>query len=255
MCEVFDNDIHNVNDIHILMIFLYSIQVCMSLSNASTNCPRCRTDNPLIVIDKRTRGQTMSLKVKCINGDNCNWTGELVDYLKHIKEKCPYRIIQCQYGCGQYFMASDIKTHEEEECTQRPYDVIMSHQKQVIEALKENHAKQKNEQEEEYTIALETQMRELEQKRVMEVHGLEEKRKEEILALETKLKSLEENKAMHETKIEKHKKEIEEQRKETQKHKELDNLKKIEIYDLQQEVKERDGMIGKLKKNNGKNNN
>ena len=77
----------------------------------------------------------MSLKVKCTNGD-CEWRGELVDYNNHITDKCPNRVVQCQYDCGLYFMASEISVHEEEECTKRPYEVVVQYYEKKVEATR-----------------------------------------------------------------------------------------------------------------------
>ena len=95
----------------------------MIRTDAESKCPNCRATSHLVVPDKMTKGHTMSLKVKCTNGD-CEWRGELVDYNNHITDKCPNRVVQCQYGCGLYFMASEVSVHEEEECTKRPSEVV-----------------------------------------------------------------------------------------------------------------------------------
>ena len=83
----------------------------------------------------------MSLKVKCINGD-CEWRGELVDYNKHITDKCPNRVVQCRYDCGLYFMASKVSVHEEEECTKRPYEVVVQYYEKQAEAIREFYEQQ-----------------------------------------------------------------------------------------------------------------
>ena len=83
----------------------------------------------------------MSLKVKCTNGD-CEWRGELVDYNNHITDKCPNRVVQCQYDCGLYFMASEVSVHEEEECTKRPYEVVVQYYEKQVEATREFYEQQ-----------------------------------------------------------------------------------------------------------------
>ena len=52
----------------------------------------------------------------------CSWTGQLLDLPAH---KCPYAVVQCQYGCGEYYFASCISVHEEEYCPKRPYELIV----------------------------------------------------------------------------------------------------------------------------------
>ena len=118
-------------------------QLCMIRSDAGSECPQCRDTSHLVVPDKKTRGHTMSLKVKCTNRD-CEWRGELVDYNKHITDKCPNRVVQCQYDCGLYFMASEVSVHEEEECTKRPYEVVVQYYEKQMSSLEEKHKEEKN---------------------------------------------------------------------------------------------------------------
>ena len=119
----------------------------MIRSDAGSEYPQCRDTSHLVVPDKKTKGQTMSLKVKCTNGD-CEWRGELVDYNNHITDKCPNRVVQCQYDCGLYFMGSEVSVHEEEECTKRPYEVVVQYYEklmsQQMSLLEEKHKKEKN---------------------------------------------------------------------------------------------------------------
>ena len=143
-------------------------QLCMIRSDVGSECPQCRDTSHLVVTDKKTKGQTMSLKVKCTNGD-CEWRGELVDYNKHITDKCPNHIVQCQYNCGLYFMASEVSVHEEKECTKRPYEVVVQY----------------------YEKQMNQQMSLLEEKHKQEKSRLEEKCKEKLLLNEDKVKSLE----------------------------------------------------------------
>ena len=140
----------------------------MTRSDAGSECPQCRDTSHLVVTDKKTKGQTMSLKVKCTNGD-CEWRGELVDYNNHITDKCPNRVVQCQYDCGLYFMASEVSVHEEEECTKRPYEVVVQY----------------------YEKLMNQQMSLLEEKHKQEKSRLEEKYKEKLWLNEDKVKSLE----------------------------------------------------------------
>ena len=108
----------------------------------------------------------MSLKVKCTNGD-CEWRGELVDYNNHITDKCPNRVVQCQYDCGLYFMASEVSVHEEEECTKRPYEVVVQYYEKQAEATRELYEQQVillEEKMEEKTTQAEESMRIMDEK-------------------------------------------------------------------------------------------
>ena len=115
----------------------------MIRSDAGSECPQCRDTSHLVVPDRKTKGQTMSLKVKCINGD-CEWRGELVDYNKHITDKCPNRVVQCQYDCGLYYMASEVSVHEEGECDRRPYEVVVQYYEKQMSLLEEKRKLEKN---------------------------------------------------------------------------------------------------------------
>ena len=52
-------------------------------------CPHCRTADFTRVLDKRTHGEVLGLRVRCENHD-CYWTGELIDLYSHISRKYPY---------------------------------------------------------------------------------------------------------------------------------------------------------------------
>ena len=102
----------------------------MLRSDAKRECPQCRTKDHLVVEDRKTKGRSMSLKVQCTS---CDWRGELIDYNKHVTERCVSRVVQCGYGCGLYYKASDVAIHQEEECTKRPYDVIVGYYQRKIQ--------------------------------------------------------------------------------------------------------------------------
>ena len=147
----------------------------MVRSDAGSECPQCHETSHLVVPDKRTERHTMSLKVKCTNED-CEWTGELVDYNNHITDKCPNRAVQCQYNCGLYFMANEVSVHEEEEYTKRPYEVVVQYYEKLIETVQ---TKQQQ------------QMNLCEEKHKKETSQLEEQHKERLCLNDDKMKSLE----------------------------------------------------------------
>ena len=87
-------------------------------------CPYCRSDQLSTMVDKSTRSKVIQLEVKCENCD-CDWKGELLNRLSHISDKCSYTPKMCQYGCDNYFCRKDLPVHEEEECPNRPREVII----------------------------------------------------------------------------------------------------------------------------------
>ena len=116
--------------------------MCIHHTNTSKACPHCHSTSLTVPVhDKRLEQEIMSLKVKCTNGD-CEWRGELVDYNNHITDKCPNCVVQCQYDCGLYFMASEVSVHEEEECTKRPYEVVVQYYEKQAEATRELYEQQ-----------------------------------------------------------------------------------------------------------------
>ena len=80
----------------------------------------------------------MDLKVKCTSRD-CDWNGKLIDYNDHITNKCCNRVVQCKLGCEQYFMASELSVHEEEECIKRNRSTVLQRCVKKTESIKEEY--------------------------------------------------------------------------------------------------------------------
>ena len=99
-------------------------------------CPRCRSDQFFTIIDKFTRSKVIQLKVRCENRD-CDWEGELLDRPKHISDKCGYTPKKCRYGCGEYYCCKDLPVHEQDECPNRPQEVLIESDRRNKKKLKE----------------------------------------------------------------------------------------------------------------------
>lgn len=82
------------------------------------NCPVCRSTPFDSMLDKKTRGQILSQKVKCKNAP-CEWTGELLDLDRHAQSNCQYAIIQCPLGCGKMVARINLSEHEQMLCSSR----------------------------------------------------------------------------------------------------------------------------------------
>ena len=104
----------------------YSITQFCKLRSGN-QCPCCRNVDHNEMLEKRTRGKILSLRVKCPK-TGCSWTGELLDLQAH---KCPFSIVKCQYDCGKYFFASCVSLHEE-VCPRRSYELMKkTHERQI----------------------------------------------------------------------------------------------------------------------------
>ncbi len=142
----------------------------------------------------------MSLKVQCTS---CDWRGELIDYNKHVTERCVSRVVQCGYGCGLYYKTSDVAIHQEEECTKRPYDVIVGYYERKIQCqdleiqrLAESYRQRVRAMEEERDAINRDhieQVQTLKQKHSQQMESLKEKlisKKEEMAVVQDQLHSV-----------------------------------------------------------------
>ena len=112
----------------------------------------------------------MSLKVKCTNGD-CEWTGELVDYSKHVVEICPNRVVQCKYDCSQHFLAKDIATHEGEGCIKRPVEQIVEQFKSQVERKKQQQIEKLREEHQQEILSLHEKIQKLQTEKIDQPKG------------------------------------------------------------------------------------
>ena len=108
-------------------------------------CPRCRSDKFTTVINKSIRSRVIELTVRCENRD-CTWKGELLDLQRHVSEKCLYTPKICQYGCGKYYDHEDLPVHEQDECPNRPREVIIESGQRNKKKLKELEVKYQNQE-------------------------------------------------------------------------------------------------------------
>ena len=176
----------------------------MLCADVERECPHCRAKDHQVVPDVRTRRQTMSLKVQCTNGGSCSWRGELVDYTSHTTEKCPSRSVQCRYGCGLYYSLSDVAVHEEEECTKRPYDVIVGHYKRLMKDLEERHSQEVQSLEDGHSQAMhtfESKTKDLEEKHIQQVRLLQDGHSQEVHRLSQRVLSVESKMREQESKL------------------------------------------------------
>ena len=126
-----------------------------------------------MMLDKRTRGKVLALRIRCANHD-CDWKGELGDLQRHLDNRCIYIKQECHHGCGEQYYRHLLQVHEQDECTKRPLEVkIESYQRQVFEkfiALESKHKEevehlkeQQKKQEREFCHKFEEQEKRLQQ--------------------------------------------------------------------------------------------
>ena len=102
-------------------------------------CPLCRSagDEFQHVLDKKTRREINSLKVRCANRNKgCDWVGELGESKDHLEAQdgCDYVEVECPNGCTQCrcfifrctcrpkrLARKDLQQHLLNECEDRPY--------------------------------------------------------------------------------------------------------------------------------------
>ncbi len=163
------------------------------------------------------------INVKCTNGPDCDWIGDLLDLNNQITNKCPIRIIPCKYNCGLYFMMSDLSTHEMEECDKRPYDIIIQRHQTQLQSIREGHNQQIHSLEDKHNQQISSldqqiqslvdqnnqQIHSLEDEHNQQIHSLEEKGTNEIKSLTARNETLEERIVKQESEIVKCKKELE----------------------------------------------
>ena len=84
------------------------------------NCPTCR--EPLTgnyFKDGRAERDIKSLKVYCTNTDSgCQWVGAINDIKAHLNS-CPYQLIPCTNECGGKVLRMYLDDHIEEKCPER----------------------------------------------------------------------------------------------------------------------------------------
>ena len=92
-------------------------------SNFKFTCPVCRnsSESNQYFKDRRAEREIKSLNVYCMNiDDGCDWTGEFLDVMKHF-DKCPYRLLSCENGCGATIKLCDLKKYLHSHCLNRKY--------------------------------------------------------------------------------------------------------------------------------------
>ena len=103
---------------------MYTLQVCINrVQEKYQTCPCCRESSFTTMLDKKTRGIVLGLKVRCEMSEiGCAWIGELGDLHKHLEQNCLYTEKECQHGCGGRYPRHLLQIHEQDECLKRSTD-------------------------------------------------------------------------------------------------------------------------------------
>ncbi|XP_019859995.1 PREDICTED: TNF receptor-associated factor 4-like [Amphimedon queenslandica] len=94
---------------------------------AGRPCPLCRTKEFRMLTDKDHKRKVKALKVHCTHREEgCQWIGEL-RHIKdpHLVKDCQYVLDECKWDCGQKYTRKDIKFHEQDECVNRPLELVL----------------------------------------------------------------------------------------------------------------------------------
>ena len=106
-------------------------------------CPYCREVGFTTMLNKKTRGEVLGLKVRCVNSSvGCDWTGELGDQQRHLAGNCEYLEEECQYGCGMRNYRRLLRVHEERECSKRSIDVKLTALSKALFDLEKKYAEE-----------------------------------------------------------------------------------------------------------------
>ena len=93
---------------------------------AGRPCPLCRVKEFKTLIDREHQRKILGLKVYCNHREQgCQWVGEVRHIDNHLAEDCQYVLEVCRWKCGRKYKRKDIKVHEEDECGNRPMDLVL----------------------------------------------------------------------------------------------------------------------------------
>ena len=111
-------------------------------------CPFCRRPRPDYWPDVNRKQILCGMRVYCRNSNRgCEWQGELGDLDNHLNENpspkkafkgCNYTTLKCKF-CKKLFPRNNINTHQQKECSKRPYTCQYCGHKATYTEIKENH--------------------------------------------------------------------------------------------------------------------
>ena len=93
-------------------------------ATSASCCPQCRTSPLQYYDDKRTERMIKNLNVTCANHKSgCKWTGELRNLSGHLSNTnisgCQYQVVPCPSKCGENILSSQLMKHSKENCIHR----------------------------------------------------------------------------------------------------------------------------------------
>ena len=145
------SDIQKFPICHLVVRNAYQVNCCgkilcegcmMKCRETSETCPICRTrigDN--CFKDTRSDLEIKSLKVYCDNKEaGCDWTGEVREIEKHLKE-CAYQKICCKKCGNRAILKLNMKTHLSDECPMRDYKCTLCDKQDTYQSITVDHPK------------------------------------------------------------------------------------------------------------------
>ena len=120
------------------------------IKEESKPCPLCNVQFTTCILDKRLQRTLNELQVYCCHKEaGCEWVGELGSLTQHLNIKpqgegnrltgCQLARIACAF-CNGDIERKDLKEHEEEKCTKRPYSCeYCDNYKSTFEDVTTNH--------------------------------------------------------------------------------------------------------------------
>ncbi|XP_011408606.2 PREDICTED: TNF receptor-associated factor 3-like, partial [Amphimedon queenslandica] len=105
---------------------------------AGKPCPLCRKEKFQTLIDREHERKILALKVYCNQKEReggCQWIGEVRHIEDHLEKDCQYVLEECKWECGRKYARKDIGFHQEDECRNRPWKLVLLKKVEALERL------------------------------------------------------------------------------------------------------------------------
>ena len=109
------------------------------------DCPLCREEDLIAMLDKFHRRKVLSLKVRCPHkAVGCEWQGELGSLEQHLNTntsagECRYVDVDCPYACGERVQRCSLEEHKSQRCPLRPFTCQYCNHKATHQKVTKEH--------------------------------------------------------------------------------------------------------------------
>ena len=112
--------------------------LCEKCVRKVETCPKCRKETFCSFMDQVLNRRIRSLKVSCPNSE-CNKKSDLGTILEHLREKCPFELVECRNGCLQKVERDKEAAHAERECSHRVIQCDLCEQRGPYQFITSTH--------------------------------------------------------------------------------------------------------------------